>query len=288
MVCLFINDDPLGAKVASTNILRVGIVCIGAKLSLIDMAALGAFGAPAVATCMTLTTLFTLRLASKIGVEPRQASLVAIGSSVCGVTAITALSPAIKAPEKETAVAVAGVVLFGTTSMMLYPYIITNVFSSAEQIGMFFGLAVHDTSQVMGAAMTFEQLTKTSDGKLINNNNNNFLWDIFIYIYFVEGVLQAAATTKLTRNLFLAAAVPALSMHIGRLTSQTLTTNQSSDQSSSNSKQSSSSSSSTKILQYIPPFVLMFIAMVIVKSLGDVYISNVKNYYYYYVVCVVF
>jgi uncharacterized integral membrane protein (TIGR00698 family) len=227
-----------GTKFASTTALRAGIICVGAKLSLLDLAALGAFGAPAVATCMSINALFTLKLGERLGVDRKQAALVAIGSTVCGVTAITALSPAIKASERETAAAVAGVVLFGTTSMVAYPYIIGSLFHSPEQVGTFFGLAIHDTSQVMGAALTYAQRTHS------------------------DLVVAAAATTKLTRNLFLAAAVPAMSYYVAR---------------GSTGADASSSSTSTKRLglwDYLPPFVVAFVAMVCIKSAGEYYLTD--------------
>jgi uncharacterized membrane protein YadS len=78
----------------------------------------------------------------------RLGKLLSAGTSICGVTAITALAPAIKATPKETAVAVANVVAFGTFGMLTYPYLLHTLLSSSEQIGMVLGVAIHDTSQV--------------------------------------------------------------------------------------------------------------------------------------------
>ena len=85
----------------------------------------------------------------------KMSKLIAAGTSICGVTAITAVSPAIKANQQETSFAIANVVLFGTLGMLSYPYLANEIFSTSQQIGMFLGLAVHDTSQAIGSALTY-------------------------------------------------------------------------------------------------------------------------------------
>lgn len=67
--------------------------------------------------------------------------------------------------------------------MLVYPHIAHALFSSSEQVGVFLGTAIHDTSQVMGAAITYSE------------------------IYNDDVALKVAALTKLTRNLFLAGCV---------------------------------------------------------------------------------
>ena len=112
--------------------------------------------------------------------------LLTAGTSICGVTAITALSPAIDAEKRDVAVAVANTVAFGTVGMLCYPYLFNALCGSSEQVGMCLGVAIHDTSQVLGSAMSYRE---TFDD---------------------EVALRVAAVTKLTRNLGLAVAIPAL------------------------------------------------------------------------------
>ena len=57
---------------------------------------------------------------ARAGIPQKMGALIAAGTSICGVTAITALSPAIKASPRDTAVAVANVVAFGTFGMLTY------------------------------------------------------------------------------------------------------------------------------------------------------------------------
>jgi uncharacterized membrane protein YadS len=75
--------------------------------------------------------------------------------------------------------------------MLLYPYLAHSILTSSETIGLFLGTAVHDTSQVVGAALTYKQ------------------------VYGDDVVLRVATVTKLTRNIFLAAVIPILTwMHL--------------------------------------------------------------------------
>lgn len=142
----------------STHILRGGIICVGAKLSAVELMHVGLTGIPVVALSMATGLAFIPWVADKAGLTPKLGSLLAIGTSVCGVTAITAGASVIKSDPKETSVAVANVVAFGTLGMLCYPYMAHTVFASPEQAGLFLGVAVHDTSQVFGAAATYNNL----------------------------------------------------------------------------------------------------------------------------------
>ena len=136
-----------GLALCKTTLLRTGIVCVGAKLSLVDIATVGLQGLPAVCASITAGMLVVPWLGQKLGLSSRLSALVAAGSSICGVTAISALAPTIKATDRETAFAVANVVAFGTLNMLLMPYVAHALLPTSEQAGLFLGLAVHDTAQ---------------------------------------------------------------------------------------------------------------------------------------------
>ena len=148
------------------------------------------------------------------------------------MTAITSISGAIGASKQDMSFAVANVVSFGTAGMLVYPYLAPYLLDTSEQIGMWVGLAIHDTSQVMGAALTYSQINAD------------------------EVVLRMAAVTKLTRNLFLAAAVPYFAMlHAPEATSSSTRTN--------------SVSLAKSLWKYTPGFVLMFVGAACLRSAGD-------------------
>ena len=213
-----------GLRTATGTVLRVGIVCVGAKLSASDVVSAGAFCVPAAAASVGAGLVLIPRVASIAGLHPRLGSLLAAGTSICGVTAVSALAPAIAATQTEVACAVANVVLWGSLAMLRR--------SARGELfvgrvpgrgGMWLGLAVHDTAQVMGAGLTYEQL------------------------FDDERAFNAAAVTKLTRNLALAAAIPALA--VAHSCEKTVT--------ASYSK--------------VPGFLVAFVGMALVRSCGDAY-----------------
>ena len=175
-----------GLKFCTTTILRLGIVLVGIKLSVVEMARLGVAGVPVVMVAIATGLLFVTWFNRKLGLPPRLGTLIAAGTSICGVTAIVSTAPAIDADEREVAYAVANVVAFGLFGMLVYPYLAHALLPGSAAIGLFLGTAVHDTSQVVGAALTYRQ------------------------IYADDAVLRVATVTKLTRNLFLAAVIPLL------------------------------------------------------------------------------
>jgi uncharacterized integral membrane protein (TIGR00698 family) len=186
-----------GLKFATTTILRAGIVLVGIRLSLFDVLKLGIAGLPVVLAAIATGLFFVTWFNKKLGLPPRLGTLIAAGTSICGVTAIVSTAPAIEADEREVAYAVANVVAFGLFGMLFYPYLAHAVLGSSETIGLFLGTAVHDTSQVVGAALTYKQ------------------------VYGDDVVLRVATVTKLTRNIFLAAVIPFLSWQ--HLRSQSVT-----------------------------------------------------------------
>ena len=85
--------------------------------------------------------------------------LIAIGTSVCGTTAIVATAPVIKAKKGEVAYAIANITLFGIIAMLVYPYFAEWYFDGDAdvQAGLFLGTAIHETSQVAAAGLIYDQ-----------------------------------------------------------------------------------------------------------------------------------
>ena len=147
-----------GLRFCVTTILRLGIVLVGIRLSAFDVLRLGAAGLPVVIAAIATGLVFVTWFNRRLGLPPRLGTLLAAGTSICGVTAIVSTAPAIDADEREVAYAVANVVAFGIFGMLAYPYVAHVLLQRSETVGLFLGTAVHDTSQVVGAALTYRQL----------------------------------------------------------------------------------------------------------------------------------
>ncbi len=219
-----------GIHFSVTKLLRLGIILVGIKLSLLEVFQLGVWGIPIVVVAIASGLIFVRWFNRLLKLPDRLGTLLAAGTGICGVTAIIATAQAIKAEEKEVAYAVANVTLFGLLGMFLYPYIAPLLLHSSEQIGLFLGTAVHETAQVVGAALTYKE------------------------VFGDDVVLKAATVTKLTRNLFLAIVVPLLAFLYLRRQVATET--------------------GVGIKKLWPIFVLGFVAMAVVRSLGDLTLQN--------------
>ncbi len=223
-----------GISFSMKYILRAGIILLGLRLSLMEALKLGAFGIPLIVACISAGLFVTLFLANKLNQSMRLATLIASGTGICGITAIMAISPVIKAKENEIAYSVANITIFGLTGMLLYPFLANFLFANdVIKAGLFLGTAIHDTAQVTGAALIYDQLFQT------------------------QQVLETATVTKLTRNLFIIAIIPFLSyLFFSR-------SNEHSNQAGGKDN------SQPKWYTFIPVFVIGFLILSILRTIGD-------------------
>lgn len=145
-----------GLEFASQKLLRIGIALIGLRLTLMVLADVSIIAVPIVAACVTVALATTLGLGRVLGVAPIMRQLLAAGTAICGCTAIIAVAPLLRARKADMSIALTCVVLFGSIAMMGYPWLAGAVFGNAAvPAGMFFGSSIHDTSQVVGAALIY-------------------------------------------------------------------------------------------------------------------------------------
>lgn len=178
-----------GIDFARNKVLRLGIILVGIKLSMIDVFKVGALGIPLVILLVAFALVASLRIARWLGVSPQLGDLAAASTAICGITATLAAAPVVDAEEREVAYTVANVTLFGLLGMLVYPYVAHALFGDVSgAAGLFLGTAIHDTSQVMGAAISYGELFRD------------------------ERAMQVATVAKLTRNAMLVAVIPLLAI----------------------------------------------------------------------------
>jgi uncharacterized integral membrane protein (TIGR00698 family) len=219
-----------GIQFSLSKLLRLGIIFVGIKLSLGDMLKIGSWGVLVVLMPIATGLIFVSWFNRLLRLPARLGTLIAAGTSICGVTAILSTAPAIEANEEEVAYAVANITIFGLVGMLIYPYLANLLLTTSEGVGLFLGTAVHDTSQVVGAAMTYSEL------------------------FHDDKVLQATTVTKLMRNLFLAAIVPLLAFYYLR---------------GERNREGESLPHRAKWIDLFPIFVFGFIAMALVRTVGE-------------------
>jgi uncharacterized integral membrane protein (TIGR00698 family) len=174
-----------GIQFGLKRILRLGIVLLGIRLSLGQVGAIGLQSLPIIICVFAAALLIITLLSRRLGLSERLGTLLAVGTSICGVTAIVATAPAINARENEVSYAVACVALFGVLAMLIYPFAAHWMFSAdGFLVGLFLGTSVHDTAQVAGAGLVYQQF------------------------YDDPRALEVATVTKLVRNLGMLVVIP--------------------------------------------------------------------------------
>lgn len=141
-----------GLSVASKQFMRLGIVLLGLKLSLVDILGLGWLSIVMIIAIVLLTFAGTIGLGRAFGLPGHQPLLIATGFSICGASAIGAMSGVVKAKDEETATPIALVTLCGTLAIAVLPLLWHPLGLSTEQFGQWVGASVHDVGQVVATA----------------------------------------------------------------------------------------------------------------------------------------
>ncbi len=182
-----------GLEFASLRLLRIGIALIGLRLTFAVLASTSLAAAPIVIGCIAVALLAGVAIGRLVGVSPGIQKLLAAGTAICGCTAIIAVAPIIKARQQDVGVAIACIVLFGSAAMFVYPWVAHAVFgANQDAAAIFFGASIQDTSQVVGAALIYEQQ------------------------FDAPGTVAVAGLTKFMRTFGLLALVPMAAMWMAR------------------------------------------------------------------------
>ncbi len=178
-----------GIKFGLVRILRLGIVLLGIRLSLGEVGEIGLKSLPVIIAAVASALLIVTYLSRRLGLTSNLGTLLAVGTSVCGATAIVATAPTINARDDEVAYSVACITLFGVVAMLAYPFFAHWFFDGDPfAAGLFLGTSVHETAQVAGAGLVYQE-------------------------YFSDpAALDAATVTKLVRNLGMLVIIPLMSV----------------------------------------------------------------------------
>lgn len=219
-----------GVTFAVKKVLRLGIILLGIRLSVFDVFRLGAMGVPIVLLCICSALLFTTLLNRWLRLPERLGTLIAIGTSICGVSAIVAGAPAIDAKDEEVSYAVAVITIFGILATLFYPYAAYEMFGGDPvKAGLFLGTSVHDTAQVAGAALVFSG------------------------VYALPRGLDVATITKMVRNVFMVLVIPLMTVYYRRRAMA----------------KGEIRGERTNVFKLLPLFVVGFLALAVTRSIGD-------------------
>ena len=175
----------LGLDFTQKYILKLGIIFLGIRLSFGELLKFGTIAIPLIVVCILSVLILIKLLIKKVPISSKMSYLIAIGTSVCGATAIVATAPVINAKKTEVAYAIANITLFGVIAMLVYPYFAEWYFYGEPlKAGLFLGTSIHETSQVAAAGLIYDQQFNSPE------------------------TLNIATVTKLIRNTFLVIMIP--------------------------------------------------------------------------------
>ena len=180
-----VNLEP-GFNFCIKYLLKLGIIFLGIRLSLLDFVLYGSKSLIVVIPCILSTIIIISLLKNKFDVSENLSLLIAVGTSICGATAIVALAPSINAKKTEITYAIANITVFGLLAMFIYPIVANLVFSNDLSIGLFLGSSIHETAQVAGSGLIYAEQ------------------------YSRQDVVGIAMLTKLVRNTLMVIVIPYL------------------------------------------------------------------------------
>ena len=170
----------VGLDFTQQYILKLGIIFLGIRLSFEELIKFGSIAIPLIIICIVGVLILVKLLIKKVPISSKMSYLIAIGTSVCGATAIVATAPVINAKKSEVAYAIANITLFGVIAMIVYPYFAEWYFDNDSlKIGLFLGTSIHETSQVAASGLIYDQQFNSPE------------------------TLNVATVTKLIRNTFI-------------------------------------------------------------------------------------
>ena len=166
-----------GIKFTSKKILQWAVIILGFSLNLGTIASVGSKSLPVICSTIATSLIVAYIMMKLLKLDSNTATLIGVGSSICGGSAIAATAPVIGADDEEVARSISVIFLFNVLAALIFPTFGHMIGLGSEGFAVFAGTAVNDTSSVTAAASTAES------------------------IYGVDGILSAAVTVKLTRTL---------------------------------------------------------------------------------------
>ena len=184
IITLFIKDKKdlqSGITFTSKKILQYAVILLGFGMNLSVVLQTGKQSLPIILVTISTSLIVSYVLHKAMKIPSKISTLIGVGSSICGGSAIAATAPVIEASDEEVAQSISVIFLFNMIAALLFPTLGTLLgFSTktSEAFGIFAGTAINDTSSVTAAAST---------------------WDSMFHLQ--SATLDKAVTVKLTRTL---------------------------------------------------------------------------------------
>lgn len=233
-----------GIGFTAKKVLQYAVILLGFGLNLAQIAAVGAESLPIILTTIATALIVGYVLYRVLRMDSAIATLIAVGSSICGGSAIAATAPVIRAKDEQVAQAISVIFLFNVVAALIFPTLGGMLGMSNEGFGLFAGTAVNDTSSVTAAAAAWDGMHPGSNA------------------------LDDATIVKLTRTL----AIIPITLVLGIVMAR----KESADESASNAQAASEPSSTRRkgplgnfsLKRAFPMFILFFLVASIITTIA--------------------
>lgn len=166
-----------GVTYTSKKVLQYAVILLGFGMNLSQILSKGTQSLPIIVATISTSLVIAFVLCHVMNVPGKIATLVGVGSSICGGSAIAATAPVIDADDREIAQAISVIFLFNVIAALVFPTLGGMLGLTNEGFGLFAGTAINDTSSVTAAASAWDSMHPGAN------------------------VLESATVVKLTRTL---------------------------------------------------------------------------------------
>ncbi len=156
VIAQFVGHPYLHLNHKATHILlQVSVVGLGFGMNVTSAMKAGREGVLFTIVSIIGTLVIGLFMGKFLKIEKNTSYLISAGTAICGGSAIAAISPVIKAEEKQISVAIGTIFILNSIALFLFPVVGHALHLSETQFGMWCAIAIHDTSSVVGAASKY-------------------------------------------------------------------------------------------------------------------------------------
>lgn len=234
VITLFIKDKSAfesGIKFTSKKILQWAVVLLGFGMNLAVIVQTGKQSLPVIVSTIATSLVIAYVMHRAMHIPGKISTLVGVGSSICGGSAIAATAPVIDADDEEVAQAISVIFFFNVLAALIFPAfgkLVGFTTDTGEAFGIFAGTAVNDTSSVTAAASTWDSM-----------------WNLG------SATLDTAVTVKLTRTL----AIIPITLVLALIRTQ-------------NAKKNGEAGQKVSLKKIFPFFILYFVAASVITTVA--------------------
>ena len=242
VITLFIKDKSAferGIKFTSKKILQWAVVLLGFGMNLAVIVQTGKQSLPIIVSTNATSLVIAYVMHKAMHIPGKISTLVGVGSSICGGSAIAATAPVIDADDEEVAQAISVIFFFNVLAALIFPTfgkLVGFTTETGEAFGIFAGTAVNDTSSVTAAASTWDSM-----------------WNLG------SATLDTAVTVKLTRTL----AIIPITLVLALIRTQ-------------NTKKNGEAGQKVSLKKIFPFFILYFVAASVITTVAVSLGANVS------------